>query len=365
MEGSQPTLATDSNGKWHLSEDRKFPVIGGWPCQKYDPSWKKRAQHLLKIFAREVALPKCCSLPRKQKGSLVRLVKYLKKCVDDPTQLSGRDVGMIRLLIACSIAKRGPPNSERCQIYRFNQQKHVKGPTFEEISQLLKSRLFDYPRDDGIERIEEVVQLVSPEESELWEFEKGMAIPEALKRKIQRARKGTVEQLIAGGLISSSETLASFLPHITANVITEVLQDMNLRRLYLSMYNAFRKRRSLLLLNYEKQVRLEELPWIEALRSYVKNLSNNSGRSHSLDYQYLVRQTMVQVVQLTLKTFPHVIIPNPMIEELVTLSKESEMGLPLTKEVAADIYMGDFSSTFVKAAQTSSILLHDSLYESY
>ena len=365
VDGDPPTLATDSNGKWHRTEEGKFPVVGGWPCQKYDQSWKKRAKHLLKLLAREAVLYRSRSLSYKHRGSLVRLVRYLRKCVNEPTQLSGRDVGMIRLLIACFIAKRGPPSSEKCQSYRVNQRNNIKGATFDEIGQLLISRLFDYSKDDGINNIEEIVQPVSVEESDLWKIESGTAIPETLKKRVQRTRKGTVEQLISEGLITSSEMLASFLPYITANVITAALQDMRLRRLYLTMYNAFRKRRSLLLLNYEKQVRLEEMPWIEALKSFVNNLPVNSEKSQSLDYQYLARQTMVQVVQLTLKTFPHIILPNRMVDELRALSRKAGMELPLTKELATDIFMGGFSNTYVEAAQASGKLLHDSLYESY
>src|SRR5262249_11568832 len=119
---------------------------------------------------------------------------------------------------------------------------------------------------------------------------------------------------------------------------------------------AFRRRRSLLLLNLEHQVRLQELPWVEALRPH---------RVETDDTRHGARATVRRLGELTLDGFPATLVPNPLVAELATLSREAGLQLPWVEEIAADIFMGRFSAKYLQAARLAGELLDGSLYARY
>jgi len=132
--------------------------------------------------------------------------------------------------------------------------------------------------------------------------------------------------------------------------------DRPLQRLYAAVYRAFRRRRSLLLLNLEHQVQIEELPWIDVLDRF---------RVDGRNAQRTAAKTLEQAALLTITSFPHTIIPNPMVKELSALAKQARLDLPLVEEVAADIFMGTFTTKWREAARITADLLDGSLYARY
>ena len=56
---------------------------------------------------------------------------------------------------------------------------------------------------------------------------------------------------------------------MTARIRASAIEDPELRRIYETTYSAFRRRRSLLLLDLQSQVLQEELPWIAAISQWV------------------------------------------------------------------------------------------------
>jgi hypothetical protein len=126
--------------------------------------------------------------------------------------------------------------------------------------------------------------------------------------------------------------------------------------LYAAIYRAFRRRRSLLLLNLEKQVQIEELPWIAAIDRF---------RDNNLSSRQLARQALEEITQLTIVSFPHAILPNKLLQELRALAKSAEFDIPLVDEVAADIFMGQFSDKFLEAANRAADLIDGSVYATY
>jgi hypothetical protein len=48
-----------------------------------------------------------------------------------------------------------------------------------------------------------------------------------------------------------------------------------------------------------------------------------------------------------------------------TLAKQADLDVPIVGEVAADIFMGEFTQKYADAAITAAELLQDSLYERY
>lgn len=165
-----------------------------------------------------------------------------------------------------------------------------------------------------------------------------------------------MEGLVSRGLVTSGETIARLLPQTTSAVRSAGFADPQVQDLYAAMYRAFRRRRSLLLLNLEKQVQLNELPWVAALEPLRTSTLGEEERS---------RRTLEKVATLTLTSFPHAIIPNKLLQEMNALAKGAKLDLPLVEEVAADIFMGRFSSRFLIAAQQTGKVAANTLYARY
>jgi len=134
------------------------------------------------------------------------------------------------------------------------------------------------------------------------------------------------------------------------------IADLALRQLYAATYRAFRRRRSLLLLNLEKQIQIEELPWVAAVDRF---------RSENLSSRELAKQTLHEVTLLAITSFPFAILPNKLLQELRALAKGADLTIPLVDEVAADIFMGEFSQKFPESAKRAADLLDRSLYATY
>ena len=110
--------------------------------------------------------------------------------------------------------------------------------------------------------------------------------------------------MVERGLVTSGETLARVLPQMTSGLRAIGITEPTLGQLYAGIYRAFRRRRSLLLLNLQKQIQVEELPWVAAIERF---------RSDSLSSRELARQTLEEVTILTLTSFPQAILPNKLL----------------------------------------------------
>jgi len=103
-----------------------------------------------------------------------------------------------------------------------------------------------------------------------------------------------------------------------------------------------------LLLNLESQVKIEELPWVGAIERFGKG---------KLDTSQVAHQALRDIAFLALTSFPHAILPNKLLQEMRALAKQARLDLPLTDELAADIFMGAFSEKFAEAARRAADLL--------
>jgi hypothetical protein len=184
----------------------------------------------------------------------------------------------------------------------------------------------------------------------------GHVLPPSLAVKVLRSWDAPVEALVARGVITSGEALARMIPQLTASVRAASIADPALRRLYRALYASFRRRRSLLLLNLQRQVKLEELPWVQPL---------DARRLDRAQERMRARQLLGDLTQLTLRAFPEAIIPNKLVQEFSSLADSAALDLPLVEELAADIFMDDFSEKFLRAAQRAATLLEGTLYARY
>jgi hypothetical protein len=356
VEGEVPSLRRGDGGTPEKTAGRRFVVDGGWPCQLYPDGWTDRARALLSDYARLRAEHQLCGKPEKAKRNFARLRGFLETCVTNPRKLTGRDVALIRLILAGVVARHGRPDSPAGEARRQRQAAQAAAPTRAEVGRVLGDRLAKFPRDGGLDSLDAVAGPVTPEEASRHRVPAGRAVPASLLAKLRRSLAAEVPALVEAGVIPSAEVLAKVIPQITAQVRSAGIADPALRRLLQALYAAFRRRRSLLLLNLESQVKLAELPWVAAIDPY---------RRGGLDARERARQTLEQVVTVAVTAFPQQILPNKLLQEVRALAEEAGLKLPIVDEVAADIFMGDFSEKFLRAAQTAAAVLGGSLYERY
>lgn len=331
-------------------------VENDWPCRNYPAGWQERAVALIGEYARLREHHKLCGRAGQAKGHFAQLRAFLDRCATAPASLTGRDVGRIRHILACYVEKHGAPNSAKCAEARHRQLRDVRGPTFHDIARAILPRLEQLPGSEGLDDISHVTQPLSRAESECSGFQEGAAVPVSIQRKVERCLNETVSVLVERGLITSGESLARVLPQMTSEIRSAGIPDPALRQLYAATYRAFRRRRSLLLLNLEKQIQIAELPWVATIDRF---------RSKNLSGSELARQTLCDVTLLTITSFPYAIIPNKLLQELRTLATAAELDIPLVDELAADIFMGKFSGKFLESAKRAADLLDRSLYATY
>ncbi len=336
------------------SLDDARQVQGGWPCKRWPSDFPARRRAWMADYAAAQKKHKLCGKHQNPKSNFYRLQSALQKCATDSRKLSGREVGQVRRALANTVAKHGLPGAPARVALREAQIKQSELPSYGRLAHLLAERLSKYDAKGGVPSLEPFAAPVSASETEF--AHEGCEIPEHLTMKVARALEAPIQALIDRGIISSAEVLAKVLPQITAQVAAAGIEEASLRALFGRIYAAFRSRRSLLLLNLEHQVQLDELPWIAALAPLRKDNLNAKKRAE---------YTLTEATHLSLAAFPQTILPNPMVRELSALSKSSALKIPLVEEVAADIFMGTFTTKWQASAQKTSQLMAGTLYARY
>lgn len=314
----------------HLVDDR---VAGGWPCRVWPADWTERRARWLADF--RAAGP----WTGNRRSNFARLHAALLDCETDSAALSARDVGWVRRALANTVTRHGAPGSERRAALRATQLAVAARPTYASVAAALADRLDAFPADGGLPAVDPYVEDAPPH----------------LAAKVARALEAPVEELVERGVITSGDVLASVLPQMTSSLMAANLADTDLATLYAQTYAAFRRRRSLLLLNLEHQVAFEELPWVGALEPVRRRT----------DEAPAARRTLEQTVLLALHAFPHAILPNPLVRELGALARQAGVLMPLVEEVAADIFTGSFTTKWHTAASLTSQVMAGTLYARY
>lgn len=269
VEGDMPALQTDSSGQLLRGPDGQPLVAGGWPCRRYPPDWAPRARRLLADYAQVRAHHTLCGKPEKAKENFARLRGYLAMCSDDPGSLTGRDVGMIRKILASYLARHGAPGSERRRATRVDQAAAVARPMRHLLARVLAGRLQGYPEDEGAAEAPSLLGPLTADEAMGIGAPAGAPLPPSVTALAMRCLEAPLDVLVERRIVPSSEAMAGVLPLLTARTRAAAIADPALGRVYEAVYRAFRRRRSLLLLDLESQVRLAELPWIAAIEPWV------------------------------------------------------------------------------------------------
>lgn len=326
------------------------------PCQVFPRDWTQRAKSLLGDYARLREQHGLCGKAAKPSGHQAQLRRFLHAYAGGRTAITPSDARQVRVILDRYRTKRGAPGSSACTAARQRQAAGVAAPTHHSISSVVVQRLSFHARDAGIDSEGDLLAPVSRDEATTRHVPEGTAIPASVRRKVARCVNETVQTLVERGLITSGEALARVLPQVSSELRAAGITDPALRQLYAAIYRAFRRRRSLLLVNLQHQVEIEELPWVAGIDRF---------RSRNLSGRELARQALEEVTALTLTAFPHAILPNKLLQELRALAKAAELDIPLVDELAADIFMGKFTGKFHEAALRAAKLLDGSLYATY
>ena len=272
------------------------------------------------------------------------------------SELTPRRAGLLQHAVDSMVAKRGLPESGAHRDLRSRQLADASLPTHHALARVVAARLASLPQLRGVDSTEPLVRPVDRTEAARHGVPEGTAIPASIRTVVARTLAATPEILVERGVVPSAEVLAELVPRIAGTTVAASYGDERLRTLMGANYEAFRNRRSLLLLDLEHQVRVDELPWVQAVSAF---------RAGGAGAVAEARGALVRLTELALDAFPATIVPSPLVTELDALAREAGLSLPLVEELAADIFMGTFSAKFVEAAKLAGELLRGSVYERY
>ena len=291
-----------------------------------------------------------CRKYRRPGENLPILIDALRQVIDGQgTWPPGR----VKHVLSRIEVKRGLPGSKRSDDLRARQAVAASRPLHAEVAVVVADRVAQLRGDVGLTDFPAASAAISDEEATDL-VPAGTPLPASVLRTLRLGIVSDLEELITLGVVPSAEVLASLVPQLTAEQVASSADDPLVGALLSAIYRAFRQRRSLLLLDLERQVRLKELPWVAALQGLTTD--------GPLDDPLVLARRLGSVV---LDAFPGTILPNGFIREYGTLLDMAQVRLPLTEELAADIFMGRFSPKFQQAAKVAAELLRGSLYERY
>jgi hypothetical protein len=353
LDGPAPRLTLDEAGRPVRRPDGSEWIDGGWPCRQFPPGWRERAQAILDDVERLSRVAPASKRLSRPDGNFAQLLANLARCIDGGLE-AGR-MAQVRAILAHIDAKRGLPASARSRHLRGEQTRLASRPDRHELAAVAAQRLAGLEPEDGLDAPDELLGPITRHEAQQFDIPAGFRLSRGIETAIRRCRNGSLDELLAWGLIPSSECLGALIPALAAQAIAEPIADPALRRLYGALYLAFRRRRSVLLLNYEKQVAFEELPWVQRLKAHA------AGTASGAAAQAVLRRVFWTAVT----AFPHTMLPNPLVREMGALTRAAGLKIPLVEELAADIFMGGFTAKFLDAATHAAITLQDTIYERY
>lgn len=320
--------------------------------QRPSGDWSDRARALVEEYDRLAVVHTRCTKHRNPKENLAIQVSALRSIVATG-RLDDRQRGLLRTSVVASVAKRGAPGTVAHEALREAQRVVALAPGHGQLAGLAAERLTVAEPDEGVADPSRFAEPVSVDEAAATGLPAGSPMPRGVTRVLARAHAATVETLLGAGGVPSAEVLAALVPRISATVVATTFPDPGLARVMAANYRAFRRRRSLLLVDLKKQVQLDELPWVRA------------ATVHSAPAADEATAVARRVGALALDHFPATLLPNPLVQELSHLLDAGHRDVPLVEELAADIFMGHFSDKFCRAAQIAASVVGGTLYSRY
>ncbi|WP_146067443.1 hypothetical protein [Arthrobacter sp. SX1312] len=305
------------------------------------PDWIDGAKDLLTEYrglAAENTLTKRHANP---KGNLQILLAGLSACVAG--EPSPRVMGQVRTAAANMVAKRGEPGSSALAGLRAAQARTAAEPSHAALAHDAAARLQATGRRGAVE---DPVALLRGTPAEAVR---------SVRATTRQATQAPLPALLRHGIVRSAEMVAELAPQITAETVASRYANPPAGLLAKRLHLAFANRRSTLLLNRQSQVTIQALPWFALLeQAGVHDQEPDLAHAQAVD-----------LAALTLRHFPGTLLPNSLIRELTRLFGLASEDVPLTYELASDIFMGSFSPVFQRAAQDTAPVVGGTLYANY
>jgi hypothetical protein len=317
--------------------------------------WHARGEALLHRYRVLAAKHVLCGKHRNPRENLGLLRVALEETVAG-CPLDARRLGLLRHAVTSMVRKRGLPGSGRHTALRREQARQAALPSHQAMAQVVSGRLSVLPQDVGTAHVSPLVAPVTAQEHRETGVPAGAAVPPAIRQVVEAALSAPIGTLVERGVVPSAEVLAELVPQLVAATTAQSYRDEPLRTLMASNYRAFRNRRSLLLLNLQRQVRVDELPWVRATAAHQEG--GTAAEEAALT-------ALRRLAGLSVQAFPATVLPNPLVRELGVLARQADVRAPLVEELAADIFLGTFSPKFLHAARDAAELLRGTLYERY
>ena len=280
----------------------------------------------------------------------------------------------LRFMLACHLHAHGLLGSAPRAAWRARQHAQTAVAWKDAWAQALLARVSSAGEMEDIDGLADIAPLLAPAQA----HEAGPHLPAGatllpgLARQVRRLRMGSLDSLVAEGVVTSCEEMARLLPASAAAHLAATMPDAASARLLAALWRAFRQRRSLLLLDHASQVRFHELPWVRALLAIASpsgpGLPNEQGVANAPGesaVQAAADQALNAAARLALHTWPYAPLPNSMLWELDVFARAMGWRMPWVEEVAADIFLGKFSPKFAAAACLALPWLQGSLYARY
>lgn len=337
-------------------------VQDGWVDTSFDDAWVLAADCLLKNFddASKTSQP-----PRKRGRHLRQLVAATREAVSS-LSLTPRTAGVVRTFVQDMVRKRGPPGSEALIKLRVWQKGIAARATPSALCKVAAFRLSDETESEGILDPSSFSGPLTPAEAESCGFPAGTAMPPAVPKILQRAYAAPISELLSSGSLASAEVFASLLPKEVCRFVSCSYEDPALNTLMAATFDAFARRRSLLLVNYAHQVRISEIPWVSVMDKHRKKNTSTSTEIASSIETHAAWSALVSAAQTTLEHWPGTITPNPLISQLSFLAREAGIKQSrFVEEIAADIFMGEFTPKFARAAVAAATMVQNTVYGQY
>ena len=307
----------------------------------FPSGWDAGARDLLAEYERLAAVHRLTKKHADPKGNLQILLTGLRKRLAAPP--GSPSMGTVRHAVASIVAKRGEPGSPTLLALRA-QQARTAGKRSHAVLAHEVAAALDATGITG----------AVPDPEALVGDREGAQLP-SVSRVLRQATQAQLPDLLRGRIVRSAESLAVLAPQLSAETVASRYSEPVAGTLAKRIYRAFANRRSILLLNHQSQVTIESIPWFTLLE---RTVAADRGQS-------LAHAQAADLATLALRHFAGTLLPNSLIRELARLYRLANEDVPLTYELAADIFMGSFSPVFQRAAQEAATVVGGTLYARY
>ena len=236
--------------------------------------WHERARLLLNEVDDAARTASHSRKHTRKKENFAQLISFLRKWVDPRRDRDDKEVKRVRELLGVYVSKRGVPGSQPVAPCANGNPSNARG------QHSMRSRASSSTGSGNIHRRPALRTL--RRWSNPWTTRKRRCRRQSYEKSCAASLED-VDVLIERGVITSAEMLAPCCRKSHRPCAPPALAIRSSGHFMGEIYRAFRRRRSLLLLDLQSQVRIEELPWVRAIEGIRrrKPVDNGGGAANT------------------------------------------------------------------------------------